>query len=464
LYAAEVNGKQQAESEPDPKTNGGYNRPMTRAAVAGAAAILAAIVAHAQTPTVPLVAYIDSIKAIDNHTHVVAPDAEHDAGYDALPCDALPPGSALPTANVRFGPDVLGAWRALYGFSGTAGDDRQVALARRAQASVRQRQASEYFKWVLDQARIDVVLANRITMAPELGRPRFRWVPYDDALLFPLDNKAEKAATPDRRVFYEREEQLLKSYFQQAGITALPQSLDRYLEFIVNILTRQRNEGAVAIKFEAAYLRSLDFAPSRREEAAVVFERYRGGGTPSATEYKVLQDYLFRDVAEQAGRLGLAVQIHTGTGCGEYFDARGGDPMLLTSAVNDAALRSTTFVLLHGGSPVERTITALIAKPNVYADTSVLELVWSPPELARILRPWLETMPEHVLFGTDAGPWGPGYGWEESTWLGSRQARRALTIALTQMINDRVITTARARTIANRVLRENAAELYHLGR
>ena len=88
--------------------------------------------------------------------------------------------------------------------------------------------------------------------------------------------------------------------------------------------------------------------------------------------------------------------------------------------------------------------------------------MWTPAELSRTLRPWLETMPERVMFGTDAGPWGPGVGWEESTWSATRLARQALTRALTEMIADEAITSARAREIATRVLRDNATELYGL--
>jgi predicted TIM-barrel fold metal-dependent hydrolase len=136
--------------------------------------------------------------------------------------------------------------------------------------------------------------------------------------------------------------------------------------------------------------------------------------------------------------------------------------MLLDAVLNDASLRKTNFVLLHGGSPFERHNTPLILKPNAWVDTSVLELIYSPAELARILRPWLEVMPEHVMFGTDSGPFGAGFGWEETAWVGSRNARRALAIALTQMMNDGVITRARAKEIAERVLRKNAAELYKI--
>src|SRR5207302_2522491 len=112
-------------------------------------------------------------------------------------------------------------------------------------------------------------------------------------------------------------------------------------------------------------------------------------------EYKTLQDYLFRFIAQQAGRSGLTVHIHTGNGCGEYFNLQGADPILLTSTLNDPLLRGTMFVLLHGGDPFERHLTALLEKPNVYVDTSMMALLWSVPELSHTFRLWLERMPEH---------------------------------------------------------------------
>ena len=282
-----------------------------------------------------------------------------------------------------------------------------------AQQIVRTREKEGYFPWVLDRAGLDIVLANRVSMVPGLPATRFRWVPYDDALLFPLDNSVGKARSLDRNAFFLREEQLFASYLKDAGLSERPDTLDRYMDFVRATLRRQKNGGAVAIKFEVAYLRSLDFAPADSVAAAAA---YAGRGVPMAADYKTLQDYLFRHIALEAGRLGLAVHIHTGSGCGDYFDVAGAQPLLLSSMLNDAELRQTRFVLLHGGSPFERTISALLLKPNVYVDTSVLSLMWTPAELSRTLRPWLETMPERVMFGTDAGPWGPGVGWEESTW------------------------------------------------
>src|SRR5262249_15079459 len=150
------------------------------------------------------------------------------------------------------------------------------------------------------------------------------------------------------------------------------------------------------------------------------------GDAVPAADYKTLQDHLFHEVAAEAGRLGLVVQIHTGNGCGESFDVPGSDPMQLTAAFNDPTLRGTTFIMLHGGAPFERHPTSLILKPNVYVDTSVLELMLSAQELARVLRPWLEAMPEHVLFGSDADFFGPGMDWVETTWLAAHKGRHAL--------------------------------------
>ncbi len=306
-------------------------------------------------------------------------------------------------------------------------------------------------------------MANRVSMPGELDAQHFKWVPYDDALLFPLNNSVQKSQNPERKVLYEAEEQLLVSYFPVASRRGTAPTLDDYLKRAVDeTLQTQRRAGAIAIKFEAAYLRSLDFAPSSHDEAAKVYNGYADSGAPSPAEYKILQDYLFRYVAAKAGELGLAIHIHTGMGCGEFFDDRGSDPKLLESVLNDPSLRKTNFVLLHGGSPFERHNVALIVKPNVWVDTSVLELTQSPAELARTLRPWLEMMPEHVIFGTDSGPFGPGFGWEETAWVGSHNARRALGIVLTQMTREGVITPSRAREIAEGVLRKNAIELYKM--
>jgi predicted TIM-barrel fold metal-dependent hydrolase len=184
--------------------------------------------------------------------------------------------------------------------------------------------------------------------------------------------------------------------------------------------------------------------------------------SPADADYKQLQDYLFRYIAAECGRLGMAVHIHTDAGAGSYFQVAGANPLLLESVLNDPELRRTRFVMLHGGWPFTREITALLTKPNAYLDFSSQDLVLSPATLARGIREWLAFVPEKVLFATDAYPYSDELGWEESGWIAARNGREALAIALTGMMRDGEISRDRALELARMVLRENARKLYGL--
>jgi predicted TIM-barrel fold metal-dependent hydrolase len=151
----------------------------------------------------------------------------------------------------------------------------------------------------------------------------------------------------------------------------------------------------------------------------------------------------------------MAVHIHTGAGVGGYFGVGGSNPAMLEPAFNDPSLRKTNFVLIHGGWPFARQTTALLAKPNVYADFSAETFLLYPRDLAATVRAWLEFAPEKAMFGTDAFVLTPEIG-----WLSNRTAREALAIALTGMMRDGEITRARASELAHMVMRDNAARLY----
>jgi predicted TIM-barrel fold metal-dependent hydrolase len=176
-----------------------------------------------------------------------------------------------------------------------------------------------------------------------------------------------------------------------------------------------------------------------------------------------IQDVLFRTIAREAGRLGLAVHIHTGAGCGSYFNLYTSNPALLDSALNDPSLRKTNFVLIHGGAgPYTKVAAFLIGKPNVYADFSEQDWFLSSRTLSAVLRDWLEAFPEKVLFGTDLFQGPPQMDWEVTGWQTASTGREALAIALTEMMHDGVITRARASQLARMVMRENAIKLYNL--
>jgi hypothetical protein len=391
-----------------------------------------------------------------------------DTDYDALPfalLDPPPPNAVAAPAALRNDYRwFVRAWQALYGYPHPDATPEHLkaamALKRRA---MQQHAGAAYPVWVLDRQGVDVVLANRIAMGPDLPSTRFRWVPYADALLFPLDNSAQKAANRDYAAFYPAEEKLLQTYVKESGLGELPPALADYCRQVITAtLERHKAGGAVAEKLEAAYLRWLDFGPSVEADATRAYARFVKGGVPSAAEYKNLQDYLFAYLAREAGRLGLAIHIHVANGGGANYDQRGSNPLLLTWAFNEPSLRKTTFVIVHGGYPYYDATLGLISKPNVYADFSALAYFEGVDGAARMLRQWIAQWPEKVLYGSDASPTTDEVSWEETGWVSSQVARQALARVLDDLIADGSITRPRAIEIGRMVLRENARKLYGL--
>jgi hypothetical protein len=372
---------------------------------------------------------IDKIQAIDNHAHPVAPAGDPpDKDYDALPVEQLE--ASLDPARMRPGAAAIReAHREL-------GEDRNNPAR------------------VLDHAGIGIMIANRVAMGKGLPADRFQWVAYADAFMYPLDNTA-LGVNSDRKAFFALEDMLLARYYRESGVAGKTKTLDEYLTKVVRpTLERHKQGGALAEKFEMAYLRTLEVGNPTLSQAQAAWS--------GKSEYRALQDYLFRYIATECGRLGMAVHIHTGAGGGGYFDVAGSNPALLEPLFNDPSLRKTNFVMLHGGWPHAAEITPLLSKPNVWVDFSFQGLVLPREELARNLRGWLEYVPERVLFGTDAYPYSVELGWQETAVASAQAGREALGIALTQMMRDGEIDEDRAVELARMVLRENARKLYQL--
>ena len=300
--------------------------------------------------------------AIDNHAHpMLAPPAmATDRDFDALPVDNMETETDPLAWRTDF-PPLAEAWSALWGFKGrpplSPGGQAQLEAAR---TRVRAREGVGYPAWVLGKAGIGTMVANRVAMGPGVAPPRFLWVPYDDALLFPLSNGGLAKGTPDRAQFFALEDKVRSRLQDDAGLQAKPRTLREYMRQVVTpTLERQKAGGAVAVKFEVAYLRGLDFSDVPVDQAESAFFQPSAGEAPDPVAYKRLQDYLFRYIAGECGRLGLAVHLHGMAGGGRYFSVAGVNPMLLEPVLNDPKLKATNFVLLHGGWPNVRESGAL---------------------------------------------------------------------------------------------------------
>jgi predicted TIM-barrel fold metal-dependent hydrolase len=409
-----------------------------------------------------LAAFIAKIQAVDNHAHVntIEPD---DEGADALPLHLLLPFE-IPVRLRETSPDWLTAYQALYDYPYSELDDEKMQELMGTMERVAMEHGEKFPEWVLDRVGIEVMLANRLAMGPGLSPPRFRWVSYVDALLLPLSTKAEEAVSPDRAKLFPVLVKQLKGHMAELEVEEIPATLDDYLTTIVTpTLEAQNKGGCIGVKFEVGFLRSLHFDDVSEETASQVYARYAKAGVPSHAEFKQITDFLFRYIAREAGRLGMAVHIHSFNGPGGFYRAAESDPIFLEPVFNDVTLRDTNFVLIHGGGVYANHTQAMLWKPNVYTDISALTRLWPPAQLAAVLKNWLRAFPEKVLFGTDASSFGPGLGWELGAWIATTTGRQALAMALTTMLRNEEVSRARAEEIATMVMRTNAENLYNLG-
>src|SRR5260221_9024507 len=116
---------------------------------------------------------------------------------------------------VRLNPssaEFIRAWHDLYGYSHQDMSAAHVAELMKTKKRIISERGDLFPAWVLNQLNIETMFANRVAMGRGLVAPRFRWVAFDDALIFPLNNEAARRSNSDYRGFFPGEERLLKRY------------------------------------------------------------------------------------------------------------------------------------------------------------------------------------------------------------------------------------------------------------
>ena len=396
---------------------------------------------------------ISKIPIFDNHSH---PGFADDPDVDAM---TSPPGSSAFRLRPD-NPELVLASKALFSYQY---NDYEAAHAReltQRKDTLKRQLGKAYFDRILDELGIEKVIANRVAMPDYLDRKRFLWACFADSFLFPFDNRRIRDQNVDEQTYLPLQEKKLQRELRQAGRQGLPDSLSDYLQFVSRVLEQNRADGAVAVKFEAAYFRSLSFGDPTREEAEAIYANFWKSGVPSAAEYKVFQDFIFRHILRESGRLHMAVHFHSSVGVGDYFSLQNGNVLNLENVLRDPRYDSVKFVLLHGGFPNDRQAIWLAARKNVYVDSSFLELLLYPSEFKNILKYWLTIFPDKVLYGSDAFPFNDVLGAEESYWLAVRSARSALASALSELVSEHALTREQALKMARGYLHDNAASLY----
>ena len=397
---------------------------------------------------------IRQIAIFDDHGH---PGFPEDTDVDAMASSPSHPPLRLQSDN----PELIDASKALfdYPYSDNSPDHLKWLAGKKAELR-KTYPAYQYFDRILDKLNVQTMMANRVAMGDYLDPKRFHWVFFVDSFLFPLDNKDLSARNIDLGVYVPLQEKVLRRELEQAGLSALPGTFPEYLAFVSKILEQNRAHGGVSIKFEIAYFRTLHFEDPPQTMAAAIYSRYHAGGKAPGAEQTVFEDFMFRYLLREAGRLHLAVQIHTAVGTGDFFSVTGGNVLNLENVLRDPRYSNVNFVLLHGGYPFQDQAIWLTARENVYLDSSLMGLYLYPADLAEVLRHWLLLYPDKVVFGSDAFPFSEAIGAEESDWLAIESARKALAAALARMILDGEVTEERALQFARGYLHDNAARIY----
>jgi predicted TIM-barrel fold metal-dependent hydrolase len=261
-------------------------------------------------------------------------------------------------------------------------------------------------------------------------------------------------------VYIPLQEKVLQRYMKQEGLSGLPADLAGYEKFVRQTLADNQKKGGVAMKFEAAYFRSLYFSDPAREKAEAIYAKYSAGGVPTGEEYRTFQDYVFRVLIDQAGKLNLPVHFHSAVGIGDYFSLKNGNPLNLENVLRDPRYKNVKFVLIHGGYPHTLETIWMTAAKNVYTDSSLMGYYVYPSELKNILKQWISLYPERMMFGSDAFPFNDAVGAEETFWLAARSARTAVAAALAELVSEGAFNEARALELAHMYLHDNAAKLY----
>ncbi len=420
--------------------------------------LLAAVLpttALAQSPDRALLAELAKVKAVDAHSHLLINRVEPAGKALAQQRSA----TDLPLRLRGVGPEWARTWKLLYKVNVPDPSEKKGSDPEKRFAELQQTRellvedlGTEFSTRMLDQANVEMAIVSGEPLTGK-GLERFRFVPRADVFLRPFAQDSAEA---------------LKPFFIAARMYTLPKGLDEYLGKVVTAaLERWVSEGAVGIDLGVSAWRSLDFDAVNAEVARAAYGRLVIGGEfgASPADLKAFQDFALRYLAREAGRVGLVVHVKTGMSRDATGIVGNGNPILLGPAMADPTLQKTKWLLVHGGFPFDKETGPLLLRPNVYADVSVQDLVRSPTELGESLRRWFELAPERVCFATDAAsdPSAAQLRWPELTFLGAETTRAALSIALSRMISDGLVTRAQALQIGKGVLRDNALALHGLG-
>ncbi len=236
-------------------------------------------------------------------------------------------------------------------------------------------------------------------------------------------------------------------------------SLDEYLEAVFIVFQRCLERGAIGIKDQSAYERSLSYELTPQAEAEKYFNRLLADPRNSLgwPESKPLNDFLFHQYLRFARELKLPVQLHTGHMAGVY------NRVDKTNAAYLAPLlelhREVRFDLFHGNWPYLGDLLFLGKNyPNVFLDLCWLHII-DPFYAIELLERSVLTLPHTKIHG-----FGGDYG-DEPEYIVAHLAiaRQNIAAALTHLVEGGWLREEEALPLAKGWLFNNPNRFFKLG-
>ena len=233
-------------------------------------------------------------------------------------------------------------------------------------------------------------------------------------------------------------------------------SLDEFTCAVFEILRLAKDRGALALKDQFAYNRTLDYAVASKGDAEPLFNRLLND--PNAAlgwpEAKPLDDYLFHQYMRFARELDYPVQIHTGHMAGTFNRVDKANAALLAPVLE--LHRDVKFDLFHGNWPYMGDILFLAKNyPNVALNLTWLYII-DPIYAQNMLERAVMTVPHSKIhaFGGDYTDL------PERALAHLKLARHVMAAALSNLVEKGWLDEAGAQSIAGGWLFDNPKHFF----
>ena len=231
-------------------------------------------------------------------------------------------------------------------------------------------------------------------------------------------------------------------------------SIDGFVALIDKVISDYKSSGTCAIKSAAGYRRTLRIETVALEDANAIYRK--PNNKLSDHQKRQFSDFTWIEIAKAAARHDLAFIIHTGLvpGSGQLLTEC--NPALMKGLLNNPQLEDTKFVLIHTGYPyTQESVHLAWDRPNVWID-----FVWLPSlsieASTRVLGEFLDWVPSNkFVMGSD-------FSFPEGIYGAMQQSRQVLAMVLAKKVAWRIWSQSQAIEIGERVLRQNAIELFRL--